>query len=335
MEKKRELWVDYLKVMACMLVVLGHFFQGLVASDIIESNFVYDWFNTTIYYFHVPIFFACSGYLYQKTVSVRTLSEWKTNITKKMVAFGIPYIVFSVITWGLKNLFSDAVNSGVGELGETLLFHSVGPYWYLYCLFFIFFLTPTMKTQKDEILIFIFALLLKAVSIFGSSNQVLASYSLWTVLTNEIWFVAGMIAFKKKKEIKKIIKLKTAVVLQVFFILMSILLQITGYRNPIISFFMTSIAIVSLISIYITVVKKKVLFFEMISKYTWPIYLMHTIISAPVRSFLLKFGVNNSIIHILFGIFASVYGPIIATKILSKVKFLDGILYPGKYIRVK
>lgn len=29
MEKNREVWVDDVKVIACVLVVLGHFFQNL------------------------------------------------------------------------------------------------------------------------------------------------------------------------------------------------------------------------------------------------------------------------------------------------------------------
>lgn len=69
MEEKRDYWVDNLKELACILVVLGHFFQSMVKSGIIEDSFLYQWFNTTIYYFHIPLFFICSGYLYQnKTV---------------------------------------------------------------------------------------------------------------------------------------------------------------------------------------------------------------------------------------------------------------------------
>ena len=63
MAKKRDYWVDNVKVLACILVVLGHFFQSMVKADIIADNSLYQWFNTTIYYFHVPLFFICSGYL--------------------------------------------------------------------------------------------------------------------------------------------------------------------------------------------------------------------------------------------------------------------------------
>lgn len=36
---KREAWVDYIKVLACILVVLGHFFQSMVKASILSENY--------------------------------------------------------------------------------------------------------------------------------------------------------------------------------------------------------------------------------------------------------------------------------------------------------
>ena len=69
--RTREKWVDDVKVIACILVVLGHFFQSMMKANILPENDLYGWFNTTIYYFHVPLFFICSGYLYQKYSKVK------------------------------------------------------------------------------------------------------------------------------------------------------------------------------------------------------------------------------------------------------------------------
>ena len=75
--KTREKWVDDVKVIACILVVLGHFFQSMTKANILPENDLYKWFNTTIYYFHVPLFFICSGYLYQKYSKVSDFTSWK------------------------------------------------------------------------------------------------------------------------------------------------------------------------------------------------------------------------------------------------------------------
>ena len=146
--RTREKWVDDVKVIACILVVLGHFFQSMTKANILPENDLYKWFNTTIYYFHVPLFFICSGYLYQKYSKVNDFKSWKKNVAKKALALGVPYVTFTTATWILKKVFSDSVNDQIGGLGDTLLLHPTAPYWYLYALFFIFLVTPTFSTVK-------------------------------------------------------------------------------------------------------------------------------------------------------------------------------------------
>ena len=169
--RKREVWVDNVKVIACILVVLGHFFQSMVKSNILSDSDLYEWFNTTIYYFHVPLFFICSGYLYQKYSRVITFASWYSNIKKKAVAFGVPYLTFTTATWILKKVFSSSVNDQIGSLCDTLLLHPTSPYWYLYALFFIFLITPTFSNVKKAIIGLIFAFLAKGVSLIGGGGQ--------------------------------------------------------------------------------------------------------------------------------------------------------------------
>lgn len=175
MEKKRDCWVDNVKVVACILVVLGHFFQSMVKAEIIADSSLYQWFNTTIYYFHVPLFFICSGYLYQKYSRVDNDDSWFRNVLKKGLALGIPYFTFSTITWVLKTVFSGSVNDQIGGLGSTLFLHPTSPYWYLYCLFFIFVVTPTFASKKTSLIGLIIALAMKLVSLAGGVPQYMQS----------------------------------------------------------------------------------------------------------------------------------------------------------------
>lgn len=64
--RKREKWIDNIKVIACVLVVLGYFFQSMTKANIVSESSLYKWFNMTIYYFHVLLFFISGGYLYQR-----------------------------------------------------------------------------------------------------------------------------------------------------------------------------------------------------------------------------------------------------------------------------
>lgn len=40
---QRKIWVDNVKVIACVLVVLGHFFQSMVKSEIIADTHINVW----------------------------------------------------------------------------------------------------------------------------------------------------------------------------------------------------------------------------------------------------------------------------------------------------
>lgn len=126
--RKKETWIDDIKIFACILVVLGHFFQSMIKSGIYLENDVIDWFLKTIYYFHVPVFFICSGYLYQATVHFICLKDWGRNIVKKLLSLGIPYLLFSTATWILKTIFSGSVNDEVASLYDVLFLHPISPY---------------------------------------------------------------------------------------------------------------------------------------------------------------------------------------------------------------
>ena len=169
--KTREKWVDDVKVIACIFVVLGHFFQSMTKANILPENDLYQWFNTTIYYFHVPLFFICSGYLYQKYSKVSDFINWKKNVIKKALALGVPYVTFTTATWVLKTVFSGSVNDQVGGLGDTLLLHPTAPYWYLYALFFIFLVTPTFSTMKTTVIGLIVAVVAKALILTGGGYR--------------------------------------------------------------------------------------------------------------------------------------------------------------------
>ena len=148
--KTREKWVDDVKVIACILVVLGHFFQSMTKANILPENDLYEWFETTIYYFHVPL---CK------------------NVGKKALALGVPYLTFSTATWLLKTVFADSVNKQADSLFSTLIVNPSAPYWYLYALFFIFLVTPTFSSVKVAVVGLIVALAAKVLILTGGVQR--------------------------------------------------------------------------------------------------------------------------------------------------------------------
>ncbi|MDR1630242.1 MAG: acyltransferase [Oscillospiraceae bacterium] len=334
--QKREIWTDNIKIFACVLVVLGHFFQSMIKSEILPDSGLYQWFNQTIYYFHVPLFFICSGYLYQKNSCINSFSAWKNNALKKALALCIPYFVFSLITWSLKTLFSGAVNNEVSGLFHSLFIEPIAPYWYLYCLFFIFLVTPTFSTNGMAVIGLAIALTAKAIGIWGENISV---YAVSQVFANEIWFVLGMcfgvfniIKFSKSKTYAV-----TGVSLAIVFLGVSIWKFEQNINFKGFDFLLGLAACASVVLLFSFIFQRNIRqkFLCFLSQYTMPIFLMHTIFAAPLRSILLKFGIVNAGIHITIGLFASFGGPIVAAMVMHRFKWLDFLIYPGNHIKFK
>ena len=326
--RTREKWVDGVKVIACILVVLGHFFQSMTKANILPENDLYEWFNTTIYYFHVPLFFICSGYLYQKYSKVNSVGSWYRNVAKKVLALGVPYATFTTATWVLKKVFSSSVNDQIGGLGETLFFHPTAPYWYLYALFFIFLVTPTFNSVKAAAVGLVVALAGKGLILTGGGYSI---YAVSTVLSNEIWFVLGMsiCAFNVQLKGRKV----QGMICGVLFIILSIMVYTAEISSSAVSFIMGLLACVAVIMMVAGFEEKLGRGMEFIAKYTMPIFLMHTLFAAPMRSVLLKLGITNAVAHIVLGVGISFAGPIIVAWIMKKTKWLEFFLYPNKIIK--
>lgn len=328
--RTREKWVDDVKVIACILVVLGHFFQSMTKANILSENDLYEWFNTTIYYFHVPLFFICSGYLYQKYSKVNSVGSWYRNVAKKVLALGVPYATFTTATWVLKKVFSSSVNDQIGGLGETLFLHPTAPYWYLYALFFIFLVTPTFNNVKAAAVGLVVALAAKSLILTGGGYSV---YAVSTVLSNEIWFVLGMsiCAFNVQLKGRKV----QGMICGVLFIILSIMVYTAKISSSAVSFVMGLLACVAVIMMVAGFEEKFGRGMEFIAKYTMPIFLMHTLFAAPLRSVLIKIGIESAVIHVVLGLGISFAGPIMAAWVMKKRKWLEFFLYPNKFVKIR
>lgn len=168
-------------------------------------------------------------------------------------------------------------------------------------LFFIFLVTPTFSTVKMASVGLAATIVAKVCILIGGTGV----YAVSTVLTNEIWFVLGM----------------------------SIAVHMANVQNLAVSFVLgltTCIAVILLVAAHEDKSGKAMRF---LAKYTMPIFLLHTLFAAPMRSVLLKIGVTNEVAHIGLGLGVSFAGPIVAAWIMKKTKWLEFFLYPNKLMR--
>lgn len=88
--QQRIEYVDYMRGIAIILVVIGHLIQF---NGFPTSNPVFEF----IYSFHMPLFFAISGYITQKVTRVETLHQYFIYLKKKFITIALPLITWSLL----------------------------------------------------------------------------------------------------------------------------------------------------------------------------------------------------------------------------------------------
>lgn len=325
-------WLDKIKALACVLVVLGHFIMSMDASSILPYNAVTEWFKETVYLFHVQLFFVCSGFLYVFTVKQKNNYKFGPFILKKLIALGIPYFTFSTVTVLMKMLAGDAVNTKSNGLLYTLFVEPTAPYWYLYVLFFLFLIIPPLKSKKSVSIAFIISLVLKIVAVTDILSDVSLPYFVTGVMKNSVWFVLGMSAAVWEYTPNKKLLPFGAVGL-VAFTALSIITYYFSVDSNAVSFVLGIIAVSSIFILFSCSELPTGKITKFLIKYNLPIFLMHTIFAAGIRIVLAKIGLNAWYIQIPAGLIATFIGPAIAAFIMEKTKFLKIFIYPTKLIK--
>ena len=117
------------------------------------------------------------------------------------------------------------------------------------------------------------------------------------------------------------------------FMILSVVVYKAEISGGVIPFAMGLLACVAVILIVAGFEKKFGRGMDFLAKYTMPFFLMHTLFAAPLRSILMKIGIENAVIHVVLGLGISFAGPIMAAWVMKKTKWLEFFLYPTRFIR--
>lgn len=126
--KLRSQNIDILRGLLIMLVVIGHFNNG-IAHDI-------------IFLFHMPLFFVLSGYLLKRKHLVE-----KGYIVNKVCTLMLPYAVYLLI-----DLFLVRRDYSISSIIHALWGGRAVPgvYWYVTCFLFTLFLLSIMTKYLSD-----------------------------------------------------------------------------------------------------------------------------------------------------------------------------------------
>lgn len=148
--KGRAIYVDALKAICILLVVIGHY--NPEGAPVHYSAFV-----DYIYTFHMPAFMWASGYLY--TLTFRGKPYWQFQLGK-MKRLMLPYVCLSVLVIMIKLL-----TSGVADVEHPvdlsafakMFYYPVAGYflWFLWALTLIFLIAPFFTSPVQHLTLFL------------------------------------------------------------------------------------------------------------------------------------------------------------------------------------
>ena len=210
MSKTRNEYLDIVKGIAIIFVVLGHCIQFGSGKEVFTSECFYDdALFKFIYCFHMPVFMAVSGYLFFYSTEKST----KTIIYNK-----IRSILFPLVSWNTLALCL-LIISGDCIWDCSILYSYFHTLWFLRSLFICCILTLFInRLFNDNIWIFITLCIL----LYFIPNSYIANVIVFTIP----FFIMGYLSnkYEMPKRIQNLSKLMKGIIIVFSFLLFIVLL---------------------------------------------------------------------------------------------------------------
>jgi fucose 4-O-acetylase-like acetyltransferase len=313
----RIMWIDSAKGIGITLVVIGHVLRGIVSSDLLNAEDPhFQWFDFSIYTFHMPLFFFLSGV----TVEASLRKGRRQFFTGRLWTVVYPYILWSLIVGSLLIAFS---TREVTPLSLALIpIYPVSIFWFLYVLLMchvVFALWPERYR--------------KVLYIISISALVLAQFvpdSSWKVWP-PIFHFARCFPFYLTGYFLSNWTFKAQANLTWLAILTAVLAgailgahAVVGWKYTSIVALPAGVAGVALVITAAKMVRGQVAgLLTLLGTSSMTIYVTHTIIGALARKVLSNIHVYSVPIHLILGTIAAILLPTILHGVLKHF----GILY--------
>ena len=113
MVKERNLYIDVLKAVTILLVVIGHCIQYGAGRDfLIYGGFFYNEAYIFIYSFHMPLFMLISGYLF--------FQSSKTKDCKSLLFAKVKQLIVPLFSWSFITLIVEIIKIIAGVSPQKL-----------------------------------------------------------------------------------------------------------------------------------------------------------------------------------------------------------------------
>ena len=324
----RNKLVDMLKGYVCFLVVFGHVIMGIRKANI-QVPFFSIGLENFIWSFHVELFMFLSGYVYNATGGWQRKKTRTNFLLNKLLNLGVPYLTFSIVYIVINSVLGKgSVNTEYSLQSILRLWKTpIAQYWFLYNLLLLFIefvvLDKWLKNWQITFVIFVI--------------QVICSYCKISIPQPFNYFINmalyfGVGASVSSLKIAELNRLKQGLVILVHIGIAWVVLRFSLEQNIIISSLLSILGIVVSICL-ISILNKSTKMEKVllgICKYSFPIYLIHTIFTAGMRIVMIKVGIENYYIHMFVGLIFGIVIPVLIAKVSDKISVAKFFFYPSK-----
>ena len=336
--KERIHWLDLAKGIAIILVVIGHVVSSYHEAGLFKNNVLFNFSHQLVYSFHMALFMMVSGFFASRGNKEETNTK---KVLKKLINYGIPYVLFSAVWVIMKLLLSQYTNKTVSFIDLALIpIYPISFMWFIYALLIMqiiqIYLSPISKMGKViHLLIALIGYFIQpylAVSLIEIrfSDCVISDF-----LKNYVFFLIGVylleyvaVKLEKRKEIVGILSgtiLIAGNALKYFGIMgnsrvFTFLLALSG----------------SLFVVELCIILKSNRFLEYLGKHSLPIYVLQGMVIAASRLSLTRLGLNigYGIVPLVVCSVLGCFLPLCVYWLSTKIWKLDGCFYPGRYLKV-
>ena len=346
MDKRQSEVIKIAKGICIFLVVLGHTMIPSIRGD---SGVIFNiW--AIIYLFHMPVFFAVSGVLYE--LNRERYEENPTQfIIRKFKLLIIPYLSISVAVYlflivleripkiaELVERYVHSVDTVGGAFIEILTYenHVAQHLWFVLVLFFMFFFNIALRKVDQKILYIVMMIL--PIFLLPVLKKIFYMPDIPNYLLFELpFFMFGRLIGQNKKILLSVVRTNFSPI--VFAILAGVYFAFINETDilpqPIrwIYLFITrclGILMIFSISAWVEKIQQLKIKLMYLEKKSYPIYLLHQpFIVSGMAGVLYAVGVPNLIIIFMVTIVGFVI-PLMTDKILAKLKLYQILILGGR-----
>ncbi|MBR6902743.1 MAG: acyltransferase, partial [Clostridia bacterium] len=170
MTKERNQFVDIIRGVAMLLVVLGHTMTGSTVNS--QSSFLFN----IVWSLQMPLFILISGYVTRYSKEIRTISELFKFFLKRTTAYLLPFAVWSFLIRGI------ILNQKVFLDIKYMLWHIDSGYWFLITIWTISMIFGIANFASSKI----------KKSVLGKQILLFVVYACGMALLGTIGYFAGI-----------------------------------------------------------------------------------------------------------------------------------------------